>query len=110
MKTMLNQIITAQTATGSSAAVASDQLIAVSVIATSSTGTPVGTMTLQASNDILTTGTATPSNWVTIATVAMGAGSFFIPKTELCYEWIRVTLTLDSGSMSTSVRIKGISL
>jgi hypothetical protein len=73
------------------------------------TGAPVGALTLQASNDIFTTNNQAPVNWTTIAgsSVAVGAaGTFLIPKTDLCYSAVRVVYTPTSGTGTVTVNIK----
>lgn len=73
-----------------------------------STGTPTVVIKIQASNDPIigcpldANGAPVPQNWTDIsgATVSIGAaGSFLIPKLDICYQWIRVVMT--SGSADT---------
>jgi len=74
------------------------------------TGSPIGTMKLQASNDDPTSPTTPPANWSDIpsATVSVsGAGAFLIPKIELCYQWVRIVYT-NSGSGTISVVFKAL--
>lgn len=74
------------------------------------TGSVVGTLKLQASNDKVFSPNA-PVNWNDIpsATVSVSAaGSFLIPKTELCYQYIRAVFTLSSGSGNMSAQLKTI--
>lgn len=76
-----------------------------------STGTAVGTMKLQFSNDIITTPALTPVNWTDIpsATVAITAASVTgIPITNLCYQYIRVVYTFTSGTGTISANLKTI--
>lgn len=64
------------------------------------TGTAAGTVKIQASNDEPTT-SAGPNNWVDIsgATVSVSAaGTFIIPKLDICYNFIRVVYTFTSGT------------
>lgn len=73
------------------------------------TGSAAGTMKLQASNDD-PQGNTTPQNWsdITGATVAVsGAGAFMIPKTELCYQNIRIVYT-NSGTGTISIIFKAL--
>lgn len=66
----------------------------------------VGTAKLQASND-----KKSPSNWVDIpsATVSVtGAGSFLIPKMDLCYRYIQVVYTNSSGTGNITANFEGI--
>lgn len=87
------------------------QVSAISVVTGSS---PVGVISIQASNDIPPNGQLspfTPTNWNDIATVAVNAtGSFVIPKTDTCYEWIRVkyTRTSGSGAITTIIKTNGV--
>ena len=64
------------------------------------TGTAAGTVKIQASNDEPTTA-AGPNNWVDIsgASVAVSAaGTFIIPKLDICYQYVRVVYTFSSGT------------
>lgn len=68
-----------------------------------------GTMKIQASNDDPVNGAA-PTNWSDIpsATVTVNAaGAFLIPKTDLCYQWIRVVYT-NSGTGTISAILKAL--
>jgi len=77
------------------------------------TGAAAGTLVLQASNDDLTTlpGSAqVPTNWTNIpsATVSIsGAGTYLIPATDICYQYIRASYT-NSGSGTIAVVIKAL--
>lgn len=101
-----------------SAAIRTDQLIAVSAQGIVSGGlSPVGVLKLQASNDagtIPANGAApTVTNWSDIpsATIAVGAdGVFLIPKTELSYNWIRVVYTRASGDGLISCNLMTLGL
>lgn len=78
------------------------------------TGTLAGTLKLQASNDAPVAANATtlvpPSNWNDIpsATVAITGtpGSFLIPKTDLCYQYIRAVFTASGGTGTVTIRMK----
>jgi hypothetical protein len=76
-----------------------------SVISVVGTGTATGTLTLEASNDIVLAGHA-PINWVTIAgatvPVTAGAANYIIPYTNVCYCWLRVVYTDTSGGTGTA--------
>lgn len=82
---------------------------------TPSTGT--STVKLQASNDapFQSGGSVpiTPSNWTDVAsaTVTISAsGTLLIPKTDVCYEWIRLVLTSGggmSGTILTTLKVLG---
>ena len=74
---------------------------------------PVGTIKLQGSNDHLAASNlvanTTPTNWSDIATVSVNAvGAFLIPKTGLCYQWIRAIYVATSGSGTISVNIQAL--
>lgn len=74
------------------------------------TGSAAGTLKLQASNDETNGLVTVPTNWSDIpsATVSVsGAGSFLIPKTDLCYQWVRVVYT-NSGTGNISVVFKAL--
>lgn len=77
------------------------------------TGSAAGTLKLQASNDIQLgqqPSTLTPTNWSDIpsATVTVsGAGSYLIPKTDICYQYVRLVYT-NSGTGTISVNIKAL--
>lgn len=75
------------------------------------TGSATGTLKLQFSNDIIAQGLnlTVPTHWsdITGATVAIaGAGTYAIPKTEICYEYVRSVYTAASGTGSISVNSK----
>jgi hypothetical protein len=98
------------------AAIDTGQMLYISAQAiTSGSSSPVFTVKLQASNDICTTGNQptpfVPTNWTDIpnATVSVSAnGSTMIPKTEICYRWVRVVVTFASGTGNVAVNIFGI--
>ena len=75
------------------------------------TGSSTGAVKFQASNDPVGV-PGNPSNWTDIsgATVTVGAaGSFLIPKFEICYQWIRAVYTATNGSAGTvTILIKGL--
>lgn len=112
-RTMFSAV--ANTATTNSEAIECVDVIAISVQAVS-TGTPTSVLKIQASNDSpvgkpgVSSGVFTPTNWTDIAsaTVSIGAaGTFLIPKTDLCYEFIRLVLTGTGGATgTTTVNIK----
>lgn len=76
------------------------------------TGSSTGALKLQFSNDIVNPSipAAAPTNWSDIsgATVTVDSAAVFaIPKTDLCYEWVRVVYTKNNGSAGTiSVNVK----
>lgn len=98
-------IATQAGATVSSAAIDAEQIFygTAQLVAT---GTEVGTMILQASNDPKSL-VGGPVNWSAIpsATIAVAsAGVYLIPKTDLCYQWVRVNYTHTSGSGNITVQ------
>jgi len=76
------------------------------------TGPIVGALKLQASNDNPSNPNQSPaSNWSDIpsATVSVSAaGVFLIPKTDLCYRWIRAVYTHTSGTGTVTVNIEAL--
>ncbi len=94
-----------------SAAIPAEQLIQVSVQGVVTGSSPVGTLKLQGSNDPILVNYLpkyTPTNWSDIpnATIAVSAtGVFLIPKTEICYSWIRVVWVVGSGSGLVTARL-----
>jgi hypothetical protein len=74
------------------------------------TGAGAGTLTLQASNDDLKGYNTAPVNWSNIpsATVVVaGSGAYLIPKTDLCYQWVRLMYT-NTGAGTISVVFKAL--
>lgn len=81
------------------------------------TGDAAGTLKLQVSNDAPVgpqyEPTAQPTNWNDIpsATVTISAaGTLLIPKTDVCYDWIRVVYTRSSGAGTITVNVKTLSM
>lgn len=80
-------------------------------IAATITGTPTGTIKLQASNDPETNDTvplttAPPTHWTDIAGSSFSvaaAGSTFWNVTDVAYNYVRVVYTDGSGAASTAV-------
>lgn len=83
------------------------------------TGSPVGTLKLQASNDVAAAGDQspfTPTNWTTVAQVSVsGSGTYYVFDLEaattrrvvgVCYSWIRVEYTATSGSGTVTAVLK----
>lgn len=97
-------------------AIPTNQVYAVSVLATQGDSTAAGTVKLQASNDVPEAGqlaTFSPTNWVDIAdataTVTSG-GAVLIPMTQICYQWIRVVWTASvdgTSNMTASINVQG---
>lgn len=85
-----------------SSAISSKELLSCSLQAVV-TGTSTGTLKLQFSNDIVDpiNPPQVPTSWSDIpsATVSVsGAGVVLIPKTDLCYEFIRVAFVHGNGA------------
>lgn len=77
-----------------------------------STGAGAGTLIIQASDDIAgyDGNPGPPANWspIPLATITIsGAGSFLIPKTDLCYQWVRLVYT-NTGTGTISATIKAL--
>jgi hypothetical protein len=104
-------IANAAVADGNSAPIPAQDLCWVSaqVVAT---GTAAATVKIQASNDNPVSGTGqAPTNWTDIASASAtvsGAGTALIPKTDLCYQWIRVSVSSSSGAGNLQVNVKVI--
>lgn len=95
-----------------SAIIDSNQLISISLQAVA-TGTIAGTAKLQFSDDPGFPHRPDPINWndVPSATVAVAsAGSYAIPKTDLCYRWLRVVYTATSGTGTLTVNFNALSI
>ena len=72
-----------------------------------STGTAVGTVKLQASNDEPMTGLP-PANFVDISGASVSvtaAGQFLIPKLDICYKYVRAVYTATSGTGTITAKI-----
>lgn len=110
MRPLVENILPVQAAaTVNTAAVPTQQLFAVSAQLTA-TGSAAGTLIIEASNDELTSPAQTPTNWSAIpsATVTIsGAGAYLIPKTDLCYAYIRFSYT-NSGTGTISINFKAL--
>jgi hypothetical protein len=69
-----------------------------------------GTLQLQASNDETNGINTVPVNWSNIPSASVtvtGDGSFLIPKTDLCYQWVRLVYT-NTGTGTISVVFKAL--
>jgi|SRR5271166_1820208 len=95
-------------ATINSAPIPANQLYGYSVQAVY-TGTPTGTLKLQASDDPFTGNIQTsipPTNWVDIANSSFAissAGAYMWNVSEVMYNWARLVYTDSSGGTSTAV-------
>jgi hypothetical protein len=110
--TLLNAV-DASAATQTSAALDTSYMVAGSVqVVAVGAGTPTGALKIQASNDAGSAlSGASPTNWtdITSQTVSVaGAGTYLIPKVDLCYQWIRVVYTKASGTGTITANFKGI--
>lgn len=91
-------------------AIPADQLFYASaqIIAT---GSPTAIVKFQASNDPKTGAPGIPTNWTDIpsATVTLSAsGTALIPKFEVCYSWLRISLVAGgTGTVTVNVNCKG---
>lgn len=98
------------TSNQTSAAIESEYLFQASAHVIMTGSSPVGTVKIQISND--KPGPAgNPVNWVDLsgASVAINAtGGFLIPKTEICYAWIRFFWTFTSGTGTVTVKMQGL--
>lgn len=77
------------------------------------TGAAAGTLQFQACNDDTQGPSNTsPTNWVNISgesVVVAGAGTYLIPKFDVCYEFIRVTYTnTGTGTISANIKMLGM--
>lgn len=119
MKTVITTLIPSTSITPSfnSAAYDTGQILYVSAQVITTGTSPTFTVKLQASNDNYPPGTMasdfTPTNWTDIpnTTVSVSAtGSMLIPKTEICYRWVRAAVTFTSGTGTVIVNLFGISV
>ena len=105
----LSQIVVPATNAGSDVtgpALDCSQIYAVSFQASFSSNTLTGTFKFQASNDI----SNPPVNWSDVASVNVAAGGvILIPKTDVCYQWIRpvYTHTAGAGTVTMAVNSQG---
>lgn len=109
---------TSITPTFNGTAIATDQMLYISAqVITSSGSSPSATVKMQASNDIPSTSPSglpnqfVPTNWTDVsgATVTITTnGTLLIPKTEICYRWVRFVVTFTSGTGNVSVNVFGI--
>jgi hypothetical protein len=92
-----------------SAIVPNEFLMAISVQAVAAGGgPPAGVLKLQASNDPPSFQAA--QNWSDISGASVnitGVGVFLIPKTEVCYRWIKVVYTKSGGAGTLTVNLEG---
>lgn len=104
-----NVLSAVDTASQNGIKIDSSQLLQASFQAIFADATAAGTVKIQASNDINTSGTFnavnfTPTNWSDIpgavATVASGVCPL-IPLTNMSFGWIRAVFTRSSGGSST---------
>lgn len=102
------KLLDAVTTTTISQQVKTDFTVACSVVATA-TGSITGTITIQGSND-----SVNPVNWADIPNVSANvsgmSGTVMIPKTDLCYNFIKVTFTKQSGTGTVTANYQGFGL
>lgn len=121
MKILSKQILSAASITPSrnSQAIDTSQMIQISAqVVTTAGSSPTFSVKLQASNDVcdhgnLPGGSFTPTNWTDISGATVNVtqdGAVIIPKTEICYRWVRVVITFTSGTGNVAVTIFGICL
>lgn len=78
------------------------------------TGAAAGTLQLQASDDVSGADgfPGTPTNWSNVPSASIsvtGSGAFLIPKTDLCYQWVRLIYTnTGTGTISVNLKVWGI--
>ena len=108
MRQVNDNIIPIQAAaTVTTAAIPSLNLFSCSAQVTA-TGSAAGTLKIQASNDDIPNGPPVNFSDIPSATIAVsGAGTFLIPKTDLCYQYIRLVYT-NSGTGTISVVLKAL--
>lgn len=72
------------------------------------TGSPVGTVKFQGSNEL--GGVSGPTTWTDInqSVNVPSSGSFYISKFDSCYQWLRLVYTKTSGTGAITVNFKGI--
>lgn len=76
----------------------------------SATGSAGGTLKFQASNDYSQASGFMPTNWSDIPSASVtvtGSGAYLIPKTDCCYEWVRLVYT-NTGTGTVSVVFKAL--
>lgn len=112
--------LNAQSVVGSpsSSAIDASQIVYCSaqVVTASLANTPSLTVKLQASNDIPPASnmpqTFVPTNWSDVPSAVTSAitanGVVLIPKTDLCYRWLRVVVTTTTGTGNVTVNLMGI--
>lgn len=111
MRQINDNIIPVQSAaTVTTAAIPALNLFSCSVQLAATGAGAAGTLKIQASNDHPVAANTVPTNWsdITGASVSVsGAGAYLIPKTDLCYEYIRLVYT-NSGTGTISVVFKAL--
>lgn len=117
MKYINNSILTASdaaSATGSK--VNMDDILYVSFQVVFGDASAAGTLKIQASNDECGSGNQpssfVPTNWSDLSGVSVTAtagGVLLIPKTDVCYRWIRAVYT-STGAGSTTITVNMMAL
>lgn len=100
------------TANASSSAINASQTFKASLQAVT-TGTVVGTIKIQGSNDVPPSGVQymgfTPTNWSDLGTatnITTGGGTWLVAQQDICYMWLRAVFTFTSGTGTLVVNIK----
>ncbi len=114
MRQVNNNIIPIQSAATVTSAIMDSRNLFYMSAQIAATGSAAGTLKIQVSNDekpVLANDTAwQPTNWSDLSGASVsvsGAGAFLIPKTDLCYQYIRAVYT-NSGTGTISVVIKAL--
>ena len=86
-----------------------DEQVSFSVQA-SMTGSPLGVIQLQASNDIVLSSAQVPVNWTTIqesVAAVTGAGTYMVNYSLPSYTWVQLVYNPTSGSGTMYANING---
>ena len=104
----VNVLSAADTATQTGIMIDSSNFFAASFQAVFGDATAVGSINIQASNDLYAnkyldnTTLFTPTNWTTVGTAAVTAGaSVVISLNNMSFRWLRVVYTSTSGGSTT---------
>jgi hypothetical protein len=111
MKEFVSKVLSAADASTTQNGITTDSSFIVAISGQAVlTGSPVGNLKFQASNDVLQ-GNQVPTNWTDIpgTTVAVSAaGSFLLPKIDICYNRVRLVYVPTSGTGTVSANIKAL--
>lgn len=101
------------TATANGAQIFASSIIQISITGVG-TGTLAGAVKMQASNDwdpSADLDSFIVANWVDVADVTVdltAAGKIIIPKTDVCYQWVRFVFTSSGGTGTLSANLKTV--